>query len=173
MWDLHFGVEPHPSFGDLADHVDRTMLDRIGAHVVGHDRVVAGHDMYPIGVHVHGARSEPLTIDERVAAYDHAARRWYDRYRRPFWVAETSNLGLPVTDGPRWLDAIVGTLDQLRVDAIPARGICWYSRGDQYDWHTMLTKPVGEVTEVGLFDARRAARPVAAAYAELTRRRGR
>ena len=29
VWDLHFGVEPHPSFGDLADHVDRTMLDRI------------------------------------------------------------------------------------------------------------------------------------------------
>ena len=53
---------------------------------------------------------------------------------------------------------------------LPVHGICWYSRGDQYDWHTMLTRPVGEVTSVGLFDDRRHPRPVADAYAELARR---
>ena len=41
------------------------------------------------------------------------------------------------------------------------------SRGDQVDWESMLTVPVGAVTEVGLFDMDRRARPVAAAYGAL------
>jgi len=170
VWDLHFGVEPHASLQDLDDHVDRRMLDRIAAHPVGEDRMIAGHDFYPVSVHVHGTGTEPLTIDERVAAYDQEARRWHRRYGRPFWVAETSNLGLPASDGTQWLAALVGTLDNLRSDGLPARGICWYSRGDQYDWQSMLTLPVGDVTEVGLFDSQRSPRPVAAAYAGLAKR---
>jgi hypothetical protein len=82
-------------------------------------------------------------------------------------VAETSNLGLAVDDGPRWLDELVGALDRLRADGLPACGVCWYSRGDQVDWHTMLVRPIGEVTEVGLYDAARRPRPVAQAYAAL------
>lgn len=125
-----------------------------------------------MSVTVHGRRDEPLTIDERVAAYEREARRWHARYQRPFWVAETSNLGLDVGDGPAWLDGLVVTVDRLRADGLPMRGVCWYSRGDQYDWHTILTRPVGEVTEVGLFDADRSPRPVAAAYAALAHRWG-
>ncbi len=172
VWDLHFGVEPGESVADLADHVPNQVLERIDAATVGHDRVVAGHDMYPVSVHLHGDRDEPLTIDERLDAYDAAARRWHVRYGRDFWVAETSNLGLAVEEGPRWLDGLVGVLDGLRADGLPARGICWYSRGDQVDWHTMLARPVGETTEVGLFDQDRRPRPVARAYADLARRSG-
>ena len=47
------------------------------------------------------------------------------------------------------------------------RGLCWYSRGDQYDWDSALTAPVGRVTEVGLFAADRSARPVAALFRKL------
>ena len=172
VWDLHFGVEPGESVADLADHVPSQVLARIAAASVGHDRVVAGHDMYPVSVHLHGDRDEPLTVDERLGAYDAAARRWHARYGRDFWVAETSNLGLAVEDGPTWLDGLVGVLDGLRADGLPARGICWYSRGDQVDWHTMLARPVGETTEVGLFDQHRRPRPVARAYADLARRSG-
>jgi hypothetical protein len=50
------------------------------------------------------------------------------------------------------------------------RGLCWYSRGDQFDWQTGLVHPVGAVTEVGLFDAARRARPVAAEFARLAAR---
>ena len=108
---------------------------------------------------------------DRVAAYEATAAEWHARYRRPFWVAETSNLGLPVDEGPAWLDALVAGLDRM-VDAnLPVRGICWYSRGDQVDWDTMLAAPVGRVTEVGLFDMDRRARPVAGAFAELARAR--
>lgn len=171
-WDLHFGVEPRPEVADVADVVEDSILARIESLAGRHPRVVAGHDFYPVSVNVHGERSEPLTIADRMAAYDHEARGWYERYRRPFWVAETSNLGLDPDDGPAWLEALVTALDAMRADGLPVHGLCWYSRGDQVDWHTMLTVPVGEITEVGLFDAARTPRPVAADYAQLAGARG-
>ena len=170
VWDLHFGVTPRPEVADV-DLVDPTILGRIASLAGPTERVVAGHDFYPVSVTVHGHRTDPLTIDERIAAYEREATAWYARYRRPFWVAETSNLGLDVADGPVWLDKLVAALDRLRANGLPVHGLCWYSRGDQYDWHTMLTRPVGEITEVGLFDASRRARPVATAYARLAAER--
>jgi beta-glucosidase len=167
VWDLHLGVEPRAEVADLLDLVDPAILGRIDALAGRTERIVAGHDFYPVSVTVHGSRSEPLTIDERIAAYEREATTWFERYRRPFWVAETSNLGLDPADGVRWLDGLVASLDRLRAAGLPARGVCWYSRGDQYDWHTMLLHPIGEVTEVGLFDADRAPRPVASAFTRL------
>lgn len=166
-WDLHLGVAPPPSVADVFDVVDEAVLARIEALAGPTERVVAGHDFYPVSVTVHGTRDEPLSITERVEAYEREARAWHARYERPFWVAETSNLGLAVEDGPLWLAELVGALERLRADGLPARGVCWYSRGDQFDWHTMLARPVGEVTEVGLFDVDRHPRPVAAAYTAL------
>jgi hypothetical protein len=170
VWDLHLGVTPRPEVADV-DRVDPAILGRIETLAGPVERVVAGHDFYPVSVTVHGERSDPLTIEERVAAYVREATAWYERYRRPFWVAETSNLGLRVDDGPIWLAQLVAALDLLRADGLPARGLCWYSRGDQVDWQTMLTRPVGDITEVGLFDAQRRARPVAADFARLATER--
>ena len=93
--------------------------------------------------------------------------RWHDRYGVPFWIAETSNLGLPVADQTSWLEALTAACRSLQRDGRPVRGLCWYSRGDQFDWQTMLTGPTGAVTEVGLFDTERRARPVAPRFAEL------
>ena len=175
VWDLHFGLDPVGVAARLSSVVGDPVLQRIEdlAAAIPADRVVAGHDIYPVSVAVHGSRSErPLTIDDRVEAYEHEARHWHERYQRPFWVSETSNLGLPVDDGPGWLDALVAGLDRLSASGLPVRGICWYSRGDQYDWDSALTTPVGRVTTVGLYDTERKARPVAAAYADLARSRG-
>jgi hypothetical protein len=166
VWDLHFGIEPPPQTTDVAESIPDDVRARIAALAVGKRRIVAGHDFYPVSVTVHGRRDAP-SIDERIDAYDREARAWFARYGRPFWVAETSNLGLPVSDGPRWLEQLTAALASLRADNLPAHGICWYSRGDQYDWQTALLRPVGAVTEVGLFDARRVARPVATAFANL------
>lgn len=167
VWDLHFGIEPDARVAAAVDLIPSAIRDRIAAHPITTDRVVAGHDMYPVSVHVHGDLGRELTIAERIDAYETEARRWYDRYGQAFWVAETSNLGLDVGEGERWLAGLIDALYRMIDDGLPARGICWYSRGDQYDWHTMLTRPVGEVTRVGLFDDARQARPVAAAYAEM------
>lgn len=179
VWDLHLGVEPPASVADVHEVVDDRIITRI-ASLAGRfpaERTIAGHDFYPISVTVHdadAARGRPATtprpqptITDRVDAYDVEARRWYARYNRAFWVAETSNLGLDPMRGTEWLDTLVACLDDMAADDLPVRGICWYSRGDQYDWHTALTVPIGEVTEVGLFDAYRRPRPVAAAFGEL------
>lgn len=174
VWDLHFGLEPRGIAARLTAVVSDTVLQRLAdlASVMPADRVVAGHDIYPVSVAAHGTRADrPITIADRVEAYEAEARSWFDRYQRPFWVAETSNLGLPVDEGVAWLSALVGGIDRLIDAGLPARGICWYSRGDQFDWDSALTIPIGRVTEVGLHDADRRARPVAAAYAELARTR--
>lgn len=170
VWDLHLGVEPRGEAAPLIEVVDDRTRQRIAElqGVVPDDRVVAGHDIYPVSVTAHGTRAErPVTIADRVGAYEQTAADWYERYRLPFWVSETSNLSLPVADGPAWLDALVGGLNRLRTGGLPVRGICWYSRGDQFDWDLALVNPVGEVTEVGLFDHERNARPVATAFADL------
>jgi hypothetical protein len=67
---------------------------------------------------------------------------------------------LSLTDGLRGL----------RYDGLPVRGLCWYSRGDQFDWQTELVNPKGALTEVGLFDVHRRARPVTAIFAQLASR---
>ena len=176
VWDLHFGVEPRELVADVGDVVDPEVLRSIDVLAGTATKVVAGHDLYPVSVDLHGDRpgelsGVPLTAEERVAAYATEVRAWHDRYDRPFWVAETSNLGLDVDEGPHWLALLVDELDRLRADGLPARGICWYSRGDQVDWDTMLIVPVGSVTEVGLFDMDRNPRPVAADYERLARAR--
>jgi hypothetical protein len=174
VWDLHFGVAPRPEAARLLEIVPDPVQTRVGELVgmVPIDRIVAGHDLYPVSVNTHGTRSSrPLTIAERVAAYEVEAAAWHDRYQVSFWVAETSNLGLTVEEGPAWLDALVAGLDRLTAAGRPVRGICWYSRGDQFDWHTALAVPVGEVTEVGLFDVDRRPRQVSEVFARLARNR--
>ena len=175
VWDLHLGVEPLPGAARLRDVIAPAVLERITELVPlapGPERTVAGHDMYPVVASAKGRRAErPVTIADRVAAYEATASAWHARYDRPFWVAETSNLGLRVDEGTEWLGALVAGLDRLAARGLPARGVCWYCRGDQVDWDTMLAAPVGRVTEVGLFDAERRPRAVAEAYAALARER--
>ena len=169
VWDLQLGVEPLPAAEAELRALDDGLRARIAA-LASRERVVAGHDFYPVSVAPVGGPAPAFTVDERVQLYEEEARRWYDRYRVPFWVAETSNLSLPVEQQIPWLRALLARLERLRADGLPMRGLCWYSRGDQFDWQTGLVHPVGAVTEVGLFDAARRPRPVAAEFARLASR---
>ena len=166
VWDLHFGRDPLPSSARYLDPVDTPLLERIRSLAVT-DRVVAGLDFYPTSVLPVGGAAPDWSIQERVTFAATEFRRWYERYDVPFWVAETSNLSLSVDDQIPWLLSLTHELHGLRDDGLPVRGLCWYSRGDQFDWQTDLVNPKGAVTEVGLFDVRRRARPVAAAFARL------
>lgn len=173
VWDLHLGLAPRGGAARLTDVVADSIQSRIEAlvGVVPPDRIIAGHDIYPVSVTAHGTRAgRPLSIADRVRAYEDEATAWHERYQVPFWVSETSNLGLAVDQGSEWLAALTASLDTLAASGLPVRGICWYSRGDQYDWDTALMSPIGTVTEVGLFDAQRHPRPVAQHYATLARR---
>ncbi len=165
-WDLRLGHPLHPRVEPAFDAVDPGVRTRIEA-LAGHDRLIAGHDFYPTSAIAYGPAGQPTaepTISERADAYEAAARSFHERYGIPFWVAETSNLGLPIAHGPVWLRAMADRLARLRADGLPARGLCWYSRGDQHDWDTTLTEPIHSVTAVGLFDIDRGERPVAEAF---------
>jgi beta-glucosidase len=166
VWDLHFGRDPSPALARYLDPVDAALLDRIRALAVT-DRVVAGLDFYPTSVFPLGGVPPEWSIRERVAFAVAEFQRWHDRYDIPFWVAETSNLSLGIDDQIPWLLALTDGLRGLRNGGLPVRGLCWYSRGDQFDWQTELVNPIGAVTEVGLFDVHRRPRPVAAKFAEL------
>ena len=168
VWDLQLGHEPLPEVHHALDHLDPATLRRLDALAVDGRRVVAGHDFYPISVgDFGGTPARAMTISERVAAYRDEATAWHQRYGLDFWVAETSNLGLAVDEQSAWLDGLVAGLDDLAAAGLPVRGVCWYSRGDQFDWQTALAVPVGAVTEVGLFDDERRPRPSATAFAAL------
>jgi len=166
VWDLHFGRDPLPASARYLDPVDTALLERIRSLAVT-DRVVAGLDFYPTSVFPVGGAAPEWSIHERVAFAVAEFRRWHERYDVPFWVAETSNLSLGVDDQIPWLLSLTDELRGLRDDGLPVRGLCWYSRGDQFDWQTELVNPKGAVTEVGLFDVHRRARPVAAILAQL------
>jgi len=164
VWDLHFGIEPGvPGYFDT---VDPAQLARV-RKLVASDRLVAGLDIYPISVTAVGGDRPDWTPRELIRLATAEIERWHDRYDKPFWIAETSNLTLPLDQQIPWLDEFAQGLAQLRATGRPAQGLCWYSRGDQFDWQTALIEPTGAVTEVGLFDTNRRARPVAARFREL------
>ena len=160
-WDLQFGLplDPlaEPAFADVPDAVRH----RIGA-LATNEHVISGHDLYPISV-----IDMPNDVEAILDAYERWAIEWHDRYATTFWVAETSNLGLDVGRQTEWLDAFSARLTRMRADGLPVRGLCWYSRGDQFDWQTALIEPSGALTEVGLFTQERVARPAAARFAQL------
>jgi len=159
--DIRYGVVPDGSIQDAVDKLDARLWSQLQDLAV-REGVIAGHDYYPVSVPADGR------------SYGSLAREFHRRYGVPFMVAETSNLGLDPSEGPRWLEALHAEGDALRRDGYPFVGICWYSRGDQHDWHTTLTRPVGEITPVGLFDIDRRERPAAATFRRLatTRRLG-
>lgn len=163
VWDLHFGHEPGvPGYFDA---VDAAQLARIRT-LAQHDHLVAGLDIYPISVTAVGGERPDWTSRELIDLAVAEIERWHDRYGQPFWIAETSNLSLPLDQQIPWLDEFAQALSRLREAGRPARGLCWYSRGDQFDWQTALIEPTGAVTEVGLFDTARNPRPSAARFRE-------
>jgi hypothetical protein len=164
VWDLHFGHEP--AVAGYFDGLDVAQLARIRS-LAQDDCLVAGLDIYPISVMPVGGDRPTWTSRELINLAVAEIERWHDRYEQPFWIAETSNLTLPLDQQIPWLDEFTAGLARLRADGRPARGICWYSRGDQFDWQTALIEPTGAVTEVGLYDTERRARPVAARFKEL------
>jgi len=153
-FDFRYGHVPDEPVAGAVDRIGDRLRARIDS-LAFRDGVIAGHDYYPVSVPVDGR------------SYAELARDFSARYGVPFMVAETSNLGLDPAEGPAWLTALHAEGMNLRAEGYPFVGICWYSRGDQYDWHTTLTRPVGEVTPVGLFDAGRRPRPAAAAFRAL------
>jgi len=91
--------------------------------------------------------------------------QYYQRYKRPVMHTETNTSD--AHDAPGWLWRQWHNVQLIRQNGIPVVGFTWYSLQDQVDWNIGLSKPVGNVFPVGLYDLNRDPRPVAQAYKHL------
>lgn len=92
------------------------------------------------------------------------ANQYYDRYRRPIMYTETNRTS---GDASRWLWRQWHNVQLLRESGVPLIGFTWYSLTDQVDWSIGLSKSLGKVFPVGLFDLNRDVRTVGLAYRQL------
>jgi hypothetical protein len=76
-------------------------------------------------------RWEDSPRDDRWVPFHLLLARFYQRYRRPFFLAETSHFG--VGRGP-WLKEIATEVWQVRSQGVPVEGICLYPILDRPDW---------------------------------------
>ena len=72
-------------------------------------------------------------------------------------------------EAPAWLWRQWHNVQLIRESGVPVIGFTWYSLQDQVDWDIGLSRSIGNVNPVGLFDLNRDPRPVAEAYQYLVR----
>ncbi len=93
------------------------------------------------------------------------ASQYYQRYKLTMMHTETNRMD--AGDAPRWLWRQWHNVQLLRSAGVPIIGFTWYSLTDQIDWSVGITKPLGIVFPVGLFDLNRDPRAVGLAYKHL------
>jgi len=91
--------------------------------------------------------------------------QYYERYKRPVMHTETNTPD--ATDAPGWLWRQWHNVQLIRQNGVPVVGFTWYSLQDQVDWNVGLSRAVGNIFPVGLYDLNRDPRPVAQAYKHL------
>jgi hypothetical protein len=94
-------------------------------------------------------------------------KQYYDRYRRPLMHTETNCQD--AREAPAWLLRQWHNVQLMRSAEVPVVGFTWYSLIDQVDWNVGLSRSLGNVNPVGLYDLNRDPRPAAQAYGELVR----
>lgn len=93
--------------------------------------------------------------------------QYYDRYRRPVMHTETNCPD--AAEAPSWLWRQWHNVQLIRQSGVPVTGFTWYSLHDQVDWDVGLSRAIGNVNPVGLYDLNRDPRPVADTYRYLVK----
>jgi beta-glucosidase/6-phospho-beta-glucosidase/beta-galactosidase len=127
-------------------------------------RTVLGIDYYEWNEKLIDSDGQPRALGELFGWYV-IASQYYERYRLPMMHTETNRLD--ARDAPRWLWRQWHNVQLLRGAGVPLVGFTWYSLTDQVDWDIALSRPLGNVNPVGLFDLNRDLRPVGLAYRHL------
>ncbi len=127
-------------------------------------RTILGVDYYESNEKLIDSHGRPQSLGELFGWYV-VASQYYERFRRPMMHTETNRLD--ARDGPRWLWRQWHNVQLLRKAGVPLVGFTWYSLTDQADWDIALSRPLGNVNPVGLFDLNRDVRPVGLAYKYL------
>jgi hypothetical protein len=72
VWDLHFGSPLAPEIAEHFAGVDDAVRSRIDA-LATTANTIAGHDFYPVSVHVVGGALDAWSIEDRLDAYETTA----------------------------------------------------------------------------------------------------
>jgi beta-glucosidase/6-phospho-beta-glucosidase/beta-galactosidase len=128
------------------------------------DRSVLGVDYYEWNEKVINSDGRPEVLGELFGWYV-ITQQYYDRYRRPIMHTETNTPD--ASEAPNWLLRQWHNVGLIRKNGVPVVGFTWYSLQDQVDWNIGLTRALGNVFPVGLFDLNREPRAVAQAYKYL------
>ena len=127
-------------------------------------RTILGIDYYESNERLIDRDGRPRALGELFGWYV-IANHYYERYRLPMMHTETNRLD--ASDAARWLWRQWHNVQLLRSAGAPLVGFTWYSLTDQIDWDIGLTKALGTVDPVGLFDLNRDVRQVGLAYKHL------
>jgi beta-glucosidase/6-phospho-beta-glucosidase/beta-galactosidase len=134
------------------------MSQRIGR------RSILGLDYYEWNEKLINIDGRPEMLGELFGWYV-ITKQYFDRYRKPIMHTETNTPD--ANEAPQWLWRQWHNVQLIRRDGVPVVGFTWYSLQDQVDWNIGLSKALGNVFPVGLYDLNRDPRPVALAYKHL------
>jgi beta-glucosidase/6-phospho-beta-glucosidase/beta-galactosidase len=93
------------------------------------------------------------------------ATQYWERYRKPLMHTETNCPD--AAQGPAWLWKQWHNVQYSMSRGIPVVGFTWYSLLDQIDWDRGLSRALGNIFPVGLYDLNRDPRITAQAYQQL------
>lgn len=114
---------------------------------------VIGLDYYPETEHdfeLDASGSPVLSVAKRPFGLAATMRDYWERYRRPLFVAESSAPG-DDADRRRWLAWNVAEMRAAVALGIDVRGYTWWPLFDHVDWNTLLVRRDGFVAPVGLY----------------------
>ena len=113
-------------------------------------------------------------VPEKLAGLYATVRHYWERYRLPMMITETSCCG---EDERRseWLHFTARDIKRLREEGIPVIGYTWWPLVDHLDWDGALLHQIGKIHRVGIYslerqptgELRRVATPLADAYRKL------
>jgi beta-glucosidase/6-phospho-beta-glucosidase/beta-galactosidase len=129
-------------------------------------RAILGIDYYEWNEKLINSDGRPENLGELFGWYV-ITSQYYQRYKRPVMHTETNT---PMAeDAPAWLWRQWHNVQLIRKNGVPVVGFTWYSLQDQVDWNIGLSRAVGNIFPVGLYDLNRDPRPVAHAYKHLVK----
>ena len=130
------------------------------------DRAILGVDYYRWNEKLVNSDGRLEALGELFGWYV-ITNQYYQRYRRPVMHTETNCPD--AAEAPAWLWRQWHNVQLIRQSGVPVTGFTWYSLQDQVDWDIGLSRAVGNVNPVGLYDLNRDPRPVAETYRYLVR----
>lgn len=165
--DLVYGVPLRPDIRSylrqhgMTDEEYEWFMSREAA-----DRAILGVDYYRWNEKLVNSDGRLEALGELFGWYV-ITSQYYERYRRPVMHTETNCPD--AAEAPGWLWRQWHNVQLIRQSGVPVTGFTWYSLQDQVDWDIGLSRAVGNVNPVGLYDLNRDPRPVADAYRYLVR----